>query len=372
MKENPQPPKQDNAFAFATLRTWLHLLIENGGVDRKYIGKIAGLLYISVLTISLRIYERLRYGRIVRRTKIHPSPIFIIGHHRSGTTYLHNLVSQDRDLSFVSTFQATAAAFSITGNTGIKAKLAEGLAKTRSMDNVEASLDAPQEEEIAVANLCPYSFMHHMSFPRKTKEYFDKYLLLKTISPRELKKRTEVYLTVLKKATYLAGGKRLVLKGPVSTGQVKYLLGLFPDAKFIHIHRNPYDLFPSVGNLGRKLQEAHILQDFSDDEGIDNIMMVYKGMMQKFLAERDLIPQGNFIEVRYEDLDEKPLETLALIYKTLSLPGFESKQARFENYIREIGHYEKNNLPLEAKYRKRINDECGFAFDVWHYERRED
>jgi omega-hydroxy-beta-dihydromenaquinone-9 sulfotransferase len=368
MKENNIQPKQDNAFSFATLRTWMHLLVENRGVDRPYIGKMLGLLYISIITISLRIYERLRYGGVVRKTKIHPSPVFIIGHHRSGTTYLHNLLSCDPDLGFVSTFQATAAAFAITGNGKIKADLARGLAKTRSMDNVEASLDAPQEEEIAVANLCPYSFMHHMSFPRKTKEYFEKYALLETISEKELKKRTEVYLTVLKKATYLSNGKRLVLKGPISTGQVKYLLGLFPDAKFIHIHRNPYQLFPSVGNLGRKLQEAHILQRFTDAEGVDNIFMIYKRLMQKFLDERHAVPAGNLIEVRYEDLDEEPMETLAMIYHHLNLPGFDARKAVFEKYIQQLGHYEKNDFTLPDQYRKRINEEWRFAFDAWGYE----
>lgn len=371
MSRKKEEPKQDNAFAFATLGTWLHLLIENRGVDAKYIGKMLGLLWISVLTISLRIYERLRYDGLLKKTVIHPSPVFIIGHHRSGTTYLHNLISQDADFGFVSTFQATAAAFSITGNTGLKAKLSEGLAKTRSMDNVEASLDAPQEEEIAVANLCPYSFMHHMGFPRKTIEYLEKYCLLETIPEHELKARTEVYLRVLKKATYLSGGKRLLLKGPISTGQIKYLLSLFPQAKFIHIHRNPYQLFPSVGNLGRKLQQAHILQDISDDEGVDNIFTVYIRLMKKFLAEKHLIPAGNFIEVSYEQLDEQPLQTLEQIYSTLNLPGFEAKRRQFENYIKVLGHYEKNNLPLADKYLQRINDECAFAFGEWKYPLRE-
>jgi hypothetical protein len=367
MAENEKPPKQDNAFAFATLGTWLHLLIENRGVDKGYVGKLMELLYISVLTAPLRFYENLRYGGIVKRTKINPSPIFIVGHHRSGTTYLHNLISQDPDLGFVGTFQATAAAFSITGNKGIKEALAKDLGKKRSMDNVEASLDAPQEEEIAMANLCPYSFMHHMSFPRKTIEYLEKYLLLETISPGDLKRRTATYLKVLKKATYLADGKRLVLKGPISTGQIKYLLSLFPDAKFIHIHRTPYNLIPSVINLGDKLKDAHILQNFAHETGMNNMFVIYRRIMQKFLAERDLIPKGNLVEVRYDDLDQHPIETLEQIYTAISLPGFGQKKDIFDKYIQSIGHYEKNNFEIDDALLARINKECAFAFPAWNY-----
>lgn len=367
MDKKHNTPKQDNAFSFATLGTWWQLLKENGGVDKEYIGKLLGLLWISFLTTGLRIYERFRYGKVIDGVKIHPSPIFIVGHHRSGTTYLHNLLSQDPELGFVSTFQASAAPFSITGNGKIKEDLGKGIAKKRSMDNVEASLDMPQEEEIAVANLSPYSFMHHMSFPRKTVEYLEKYLLLETISPVDLSRRTAVYLQVLKKATYLAGGKRLVLKGPVSTGQIKYLLSLFPDAKFIHIHRHPFQLFPSVGNLGRKLQPAHILQNFTDSEGVDNIYIVYRRMMKKYLAERHLIPAGNLTEVRYEVLDAQPLQTLKEIYTNLNLPGFEAKASIFEKYIAAIGQYEKNDFKLTTEEKERIVRECRFAFDEWGY-----
>ena len=44
--------------------------------------------------------------------------------------------------------------------------------------------------------------------------------------------------------------------------------------------------------------------------------------MQKLLADKSLIPAGNLVEVRYEDLDKEPLAQLRKIYETLSLPGF--------------------------------------------------
>jgi len=43
--------------------------------------------------------------------------------------------------------------------------------------------------------------------------------------------------------------KRLLLKSPVHTARIKLLLKLFPDAQFVYIHRNPYDVFRSAVNM---------------------------------------------------------------------------------------------------------------------------
>lgn len=56
----------------------------------------------------------------------------------------------------------------------------------------------------------------------------------------------------LTKGEEAAKNIRLLIKSPVHTGRVKTLLSIFPDAQFIYIHRNPYEVFQSALHLAGK------------------------------------------------------------------------------------------------------------------------
>ena len=55
--------------------------------------------------------------------------------------------------------------------------------------------------------------------------------------------------TKLTKGEEAAQNSRLLIKSPVHTGRVKLLLDLFPNAQFIYIHRNPYQVFKSAVHM---------------------------------------------------------------------------------------------------------------------------
>jgi len=138
----------EHPLIFGSSRSWFRLLWDNRQVDRKYISRALVVALISLGTSPLRIYESLRYGRTVRNTAIHPSPIFIIGHWRTGTTHLHNLLTQDKDNGYVSTFQAFAPGLSLVGERLIKRPfnvIAQKLHPTREIDNIPLSLYNPEE-----------------------------------------------------------------------------------------------------------------------------------------------------------------------------------------------------------------------------------
>ena len=97
------------------------------------------------------------------------------------------------------------------------------------------------------------------------------------------------------------GGRRLVLKNPANTGRIRALLNLFPDAKFIHIYRNPYDVFLSTVWLQRSVIPRSQVQDISPDTVEAHVLRFYIQLQQKYLAEKDLIPAGSLAEVRFED-----------------------------------------------------------------------
>ena len=55
------------------------------------------------------------------------------------------------------------------------------------------------------------------------------------------------------KCVTLRSPKRIVLKSPLHTSRVRTLLSMFPNAKFVHIVRDPYVIFPSTVSLWKRL-----------------------------------------------------------------------------------------------------------------------
>ncbi len=356
--------------ALGSFRSWLKLLNGKGDIDPKYIPRILVVSIFSLLTSPLRMYERVRYNGSLQKLEIHPSPVIVLGHWRTGTTHLHNLLCQDNGFGYVTTYQAMAPGLSLVGDQIIKPILAwivGNLYPTRMIDNIPLIMDMPQEEEYAVANLCPYSYLHMYSFPREAEWFFDRYITLNKISEEEKLELSRNYLEILRKASFKTGGARLVLKNPAHLGRLPFILDLFPSAKFIHLVRNPYDIYLSMEHFYRVVLPRAQLQDV-DWELVDtNILKFYSRLMRRFLEQKDLIPKDNFVEVRFEDLEASPIETIHTIYRSLGLPDFEVAKQDMQTYADSIADYRKNQYVLTPEIIEKVNTHWDFAFDQWGY-----
>jgi len=282
---------------------------------------------------------------------------------------------QDKNLGYVSVFQVTAPGFCLVGEKTIKGpfnKIAKKLHPTREIDNIPLSMDNPEEEDVAIYNMSHYSYLHMYTFPRRARYFFERYITFFDNLPESTRaKWIEMYLTILRKATLRTGGKRLVIKNCADSGRIKTLLDLFPDAKFIHIYRNPYHVFRSTLYLYRVVLERAQLQEINPDEIEAWVSRFYSQLMQRFLADKALIPAGNLVEVKYEDLGKAPLAQLRKVYETLSLPGFAEAEPAFRAYLDSIEGYQKNPQEIGDNIIAKVNQHWQFALDEWGYERLE-
>jgi len=218
-----------------------------------------------------------------------------------------------------------------------------------------------------LAKIMPGNFYNHFLFPNKAVEFFRKYVLCEENSPQKIAEFNRKYEYLLKVATVHAEGKPLILKNPVNTARVKKLLKLFPDAKFIHIYRSPYDVFKSVQNFRKTLMPLISLHPLDPNRSEEGIFVLYESMMQQYLQDRPQIPSGNLVEVCYETLEKNPLGELERIYEELSLPGFETAQKAFREYIDAQKSYQKNNLEISPKAQRKVENRWGFAFSALGY-----
>lgn len=372
MARATRPSNTEHPVALGSFRNWMRVLRRSKGIDRAYAPRVLFVSLTTLLTSPLRLWERVRYGRRIRRTPIHPTPIFIIGHWRSGTTHLHNLLCQDENLGSLTTFQAMAPGFCLVGDGAIKrliAKQAKARYPTRLIDNIPLTFDAPQEDEFALANLATHSFVHTFSLPRQAQEIFECSVLFDGFSEADHSAWIAAYLALLRKATLASGGMRLVVKNCAHTARIQTLLELFPNAKFIHIHRNPYQVFVSTLHMHRTVLPRSQLQAIEPDQIEMNVLRFYDRLMRRFLADRSLIPAGNLVEIRFEDLEASPLGQLRRVYEELGLPGFAAAESSLRLYIESVADYKKNAYELDGNIIAKVNRHWSYAFEQWGYDR---
>ncbi|MFX1325564.1 MAG: sulfotransferase, partial [Promethearchaeota archaeon] len=90
-----------------SFRDSLKLLLSNGSIPLRSYMRIIFINTVSIVGIPFRIREYMLFNKILKKTKLHSDPIFIIGHWRSGTTHLHNLLCQDPQFGFITMLQAS-------------------------------------------------------------------------------------------------------------------------------------------------------------------------------------------------------------------------------------------------------------------------
>jgi hypothetical protein len=375
MAEKKRSRLFEHPMIFGSHISWLRLLWTTRDIDLRFLPRALFVTISTLATSPLRMYESARYGRKVANTPVHPSPVYIIGHWRTGTTHLHNLLCQDRNNGHVSTFQAFAPGMCLVGEKVIKAPLdwfARKLHPTREIDNIPLSMDNPEEEDLAIANMSPYSYLHMYSFPRQARYFFDRYIsYFDGLPDSTIAEWKKYYMTMLRKASLACGGKRLVIKNCADSARIPTVLELFPDAKFIHIYRNPYSVFRSTMFLYAMVLARSQLQSVSPKELENWVVLFYTQLMQRFLADRALIPAGNLVEVRYEDLETAPLREMRRVYETLGLPGFPEAEPAIKAYIDSIAGYTKNPQALDDDVIRKVNEHWQFALDEFGYERLE-
>jgi hypothetical protein len=354
------------AFSGIPLGLWLRVLGENRfAIDSPYWGRAAAITFASIPNTLLRWWENLVYTQRVRNTKVDP-PLFILGIWRSGTTHLHNLLAQDDRFAYPNNYQVFYPQTFLTTEK-INAKLVGFfLPNKRPQDNVTMRIHGPQEDEFAFCSLTGRSFTMAWAFPRRA-EHYERYLTLKEANVSEVDEWKSALKLFVRKLSFKYA-KPMVLKSPGHTCRIKLLLDLFPDARFVHIRRNPYDVFQSTIHTVRKVMPWWALQrpDYSNLE--DRTLRQYKEVYEAFFEECRLIPNGHFHEISFESLEADPIGQVRSIYKALSLPDFGYVEPALRRYLDSVAGYKKNKLPeLAPDLRLRVAREWRRYFEEWGY-----
>ena len=356
------------------LDNWIRLLSQNGFHIRP--GRIPQALWISLVSLVLSPFalaEALIYGKRIKETKIEKGPLFVIGHWRSGTTYLQNVLSRDPQFGWFDPVHTTTFSNSLLLGWLVGPPQRKLLKNARPMDNLKYGLDLPMEEVFAQANISTNAIIQMLTFPRLYRRYFEA-AFVTTLPEKEQRDWFRSYRYIIKKMTYACGGRTLILKSPDNTCRAGLLLKEYPGAKFINIHREPYVTIMSTINMFRIETDVFSLNDPPEGDYQemmeDAIIEIFERMYRGLFALEGELPKGVIYDIAYDDFVRDPVGSLKDIYGELGIDGFEDARPRFESYIESLGHYKKNHFELYERLRKKINAKLGFYFEHYGYEMR--
>jgi hypothetical protein len=344
---------------------WMRMLMRNRfrvGWRQSYVAAIA--TGITLGHTALRVAQHFVYGKRIRHTVLQP-PIFILGHWRTGTTLLHELLVLDPRHSFPTSYECFAPNHFLLSEKLMTKCLWFLSPNRRPMDNMAAGWDRPQEDEFAMCMLGQPSPYLTIAFPNHG-PVFDDYLDLEELTPRELKNWRHTFKRFLQ-AVAVRNPRRLVLKSPPHTWRIRVLKEMFPDAHFIHIVRNPYVVYPSTMNLWRSLFCQQALQKPSCDWLERHVLETFVNMHERLRQTRHLVADDHFFELRYEDLVRDPLSQLRALYEHLHLGGFDEARPQLEAYLAGVSGYETNRYQLTPREHSMITRHWGHIITRYGY-----
>jgi hypothetical protein len=349
-----------------TAGDWLRTLRENRfAVDLPYWPRAALLTLGSLSNSFYRRNEERACSAAVARSTIKP-PLFLLGHWRTGTTHLHNLLAVDSRFAYPNSYQVIYPHTFLSTEAKASRLIAFWVPERRPQDNVRLGLKVPQEDEFALAVMALHSPYLAWVFPRRERHY-ERYLTFRGVPEPEVRRWKEAFVFFLKKLTWRYD-RPLLLKSPPHTGRIRLLLEMLPDARFIHIHRHPYRVFQSTKHTHEKVRPTFALQRWPREDLEEGIIRRYQAMYEAFFEERGLIPNGRFHEMAFEALEKNPLGEMRRVYEVLGLPGFDALHTPMQRYLDSLANYRKNEFPeLAFPLRRRIAHAWKRSFEEWGY-----
>ena len=305
-------------------------------------GKLLPLALISLsglLVEPLAYLQQIWYGRKLKQVVLPSNPVIVIGHWRSGTTYLHTLLGADPQFATARNSLICAPQVALLLKPIIETLLKHFITCYRPIDNVSWNATSPQEDEVGLARLTADTNMLGVTLPQDYRENFKRTVLRWTND-------YEKQLNYFSRLTWLHSGpgkSTLLIKNPAHTARIPLLLKLFPSARFILLKRQRQD---SVGSLVLVKQRLHALVSLQQAPNqchlAEESLQCHAALLHAFERDRHLLGEKQLVEVDYDQLIKDPFGTIGSIYNQLEIPHTEISQHTIKAKIEELSSYKRH------------------------------
>jgi hypothetical protein len=215
-----------------------------------FMGVIFFFMTHSFFTITTLFLDHLFFPGF-RKAKV-KNPVFIIGHPRSGTTFIHHLFTQTDEMAAFTTWQLLFPA--LTARRIVK-PIVRFLTRKHPMVLIpeeaghQIALDTVEEDEMLFLHTHDTQFVI-IGTPLGFSEKDYRKHRFHDFQPRKKRIKSALFLkSIFKRHIYDTGKTQIFAQTHFSTHRIKTLMEVFPDAKFIYMHRMPEETLPSYLSL---------------------------------------------------------------------------------------------------------------------------
>ena len=269
-------------------------------------------------------------------------PLFIVSLPRTGTTLLHNLLSQDPSIRYLRLWEAISPSLHPKHLTKKSdSRIAAGKRLIWLMERFAPELE--EAHPMLGAELPEECFpLIELSFPCEILSVIIGLQQYKNCIKRQ--DNTPIYRyykQVLQLLQWHLRGNHWVLKAPVHLFYLEALLTVFPDACIIQTHRDPLKVVASscsgMAMAARRFYNDH-LNLKSASEGIADR---WANLLDHATEVRRSAEPAQFYDVYYKDIMKDPIGTVRSIYQHFGYNYDESMDERIQNWLAENRQYKK-------------------------------
>lgn len=317
--------------------------------------RVLFLLQSSLWSEIFAVVENLYFGKHIKNLPCPQDPVFIIGHWRTGTTLLFKLMSLDEQFTAPTLFQVAEPDSMLTSHSYYKPIMKALVNDTRPMDNVRMGMDEPQEDEYAIYRLTGDSPLERLVFPRHETYFLQEWAQKMTAFSTEEAFEAQIKNFFTKLRFHKQG--TILSKNPFHSFRLLTLLRIFPGARVIQIHRHPFNVVPSTINMWDILQKENALNNDLHKHDVQEICRVMNILNEKITAGIKALPERNYAEIMFEDLEKDPVTVIRQLYSALGLDFSEQLERKIVEYMTRNLNFKKNSFTLSENEKTLISSE---------------
>jgi sulfotransferase family protein len=300
-----------------------------------------------------------------RDLRLHPGiaqheircPLFVLGLPRTGTTFLHTLLSADPENRAPLTWEVmepspptNAEKEQRIRRTSQNLACLEWMAPNfRQLHPVGAHL--PQE---CVSLMSPTFLSDQFDTMYNVPGYREWFL------QQDLQPAYAFHRRFLQHLQERKNRRRWVLKAPTHMFALPTLLSTYPDALFVQTHRAPIEAITSVSSLITILRR--VFSDAVDPMKIgEEALHYWSNALNKFLPQRDRLPSERILDISYLDLRRDPIGTVRRVYEYFGWPFSPSAEnpmrdvlARQPRDLHGFHHYKPAQFGLRPEHEQKF------------------